>query len=189
MPTRNTARDVLGTVSIAAPDPSWPDHFRTERTRLFAFIGQLAADLEHFGSTAVPNLKAKPIIDMMAPINALPVSDELAHSLSKAGYAAVDAGFSKRAFYRFAGRDTRPACHLHLVVAPSWPLKNELILRDWLIANPTLARQYETLKIDLARQFGDDMPRYTEGKGIFLRAAVDQARSAMGLAPETDWNE
>ena len=68
-------------------------------------------------------------------------------------------------------------------------MKNELLLRDWLIANPDVARAYEALKLELARQFPDDMPRYTSGKTAFLRAAVNDARANIGLPPETDWDE
>ncbi|OIS93666.1 GrpB family protein [Brucella cytisi] len=189
MPVTKETRDALGDVSIIDSDKAWPTQFEAERRRLLSLLGKSGPELQHFGSTAVPNLKAKPIIDMMAPIASLPIDHLLSHRLTEAGYIAVDAGFFKRAFFRRPSNGVDPAFHLHLVVAPSWPMKNELLLRDWLIAKPDLARAYEILKLELAHQFPDDMPRYTSGKTRFLRAAVNDARASIGLEPETNWDE
>jgi GrpB-like predicted nucleotidyltransferase (UPF0157 family) len=81
------------------------------------------------------------------------------------------------------------AFHLHLVVSSAWPLKNELLLRDWLIQHPDIALAYEIRKVKLARKYGDDMPRYTEGKTSFLRRLVNDARRSRGLSLECDWDE
>jgi GrpB-like predicted nucleotidyltransferase (UPF0157 family) len=183
------ARDALGEVSIINSDEAWPAQFEAERRRLLPILGAAGQSLQHFGSTAIPNLKAKPIIDMMAPIASLPIAYQLSSRLAEVGYIVVDAGFIKRAFFRRPDMGVDPAFHLHLVIAPSWPMKNELLLRDWLIARPDLARAYEALKLELAHRFPDDMPRYTSGKTAFLRAAVNDARASVGLTPETDWDE
>jgi GrpB-like predicted nucleotidyltransferase (UPF0157 family) len=183
------ARRALGHVSIASPDPSWPEHFSQEREHLRPFLGRIADDLQHYGSTAVPGLSAKPIIDMMAPVNSLFHADALEKHLASAGYRKIDAGFFKRRFFRKKVEGANLAYHLHLVVFPSWPLKNELLLRDWLIQHPEVARAYEALKADLAAAYGDDMPRYTEGKSSFLRGTVNDARLSQGLPVERDWDE
>lgn len=189
MSTSGKTRNQLGEVSVTSPDETWPAQFEAERRRLLSVLGKSGKSLQHFGSTAVPNLKAKPIIDMMAPIASLPIDCELSRRLAEFGYIEVNAGFYKRAFFRRSGNGIEPAFHLHLVVAPNWPMKNELLLRDWLIANPDLATAYEALKLELARQFPRDMPRYTSGKTAFLRAAVNEARASIGLPPERDWDE
>ena len=183
------ARQALGHVSIALPDPSWPEHFSQERELLRPFLGRIADDLQHYGSTAIPGLSAKPIIDMMAPVTSLDQADALGKHLASAGYRKIDAGFFKRRFFRKKEKDAELAYHLHLVVSPTWPLKNELFLRDWLIQHPDLAHAYETLKVKLAAEHGDDMPRYTNGKTSFLQRAVNDARLSRGLPVECDWNE
>ena len=182
-------RLALGHVSIAPPDPAWPEHFAREREGLRLYLGHLADELQHYGSTAVPGLSAKPIIDMMAPVASLDQADELGESLAKAGYCRIDAGFFRRRFFRRKMEGADLAFHLHLVVSPGWPLKNELILRDWLIRHPAIAREYEALKMKLATAYGDDMPRYTDGKTAFLRRAVNDARLSLGLPVESDWDE
>ena len=182
-------RLALGHVIVVRPDPSWSECFSRERERLRPVLGRLAGDIQHYGSTAVPGLCAKPIIDMMAPVASLDQADELGKELASVGYSKIDAGFLQRRFFR--RRDDRAdlAYHLHLVVSPTWPLKNELLLRDWLIQHADVAREYEALKMNLAAAYGNDMPRYTEGKSAFIRRAVNDARLGFGLPAECDWNE
>jgi GrpB-like predicted nucleotidyltransferase (UPF0157 family) len=122
----------------------------------------------------------RPIIDQ---------ADALGSSLSTAGYQKIDAGFIKRRFFRRIVEDADLAYHLHLVVSPTWPLKNELLFRDWLIQHPEVARTYEALKVELAAMYGDDMPRYTAEKTAFLRGAVNDARVCQGISIEEDWDE
>lgn len=183
------ARRALGNVSLSPPDASWPAHFLRERERLRPLLGSIADDLQHYGSTAIPGLAAKPVIDMMAPVLSLDQADGLGDRLEAAGYRKIDAGFFKRRFFRWKADDANLAYHLHLVVSPSWPIKNELLLRDWLIQHPEVARAYEALKIELAAKYGHDMPRYTDGKTAFLRRVVNEARLSRGLAFEEDWEE
>lgn len=182
-------RLALGRVSLSLPNASWPACFSSERERLRPLLGEVADQLEHYGSTAIPGLSAKPIIDMMAPVISLEKADDLGSLIQPAGYRKIDAGFFRRRFFRKEADNGDLAYHLHLVVAPAWPLKNELLLRDWLIQRPEVARAYEALKQDLALQFGEDMPRYTAGKTSFLRVVVNEARLNRGLPVETDWDE
>jgi len=183
------ARRALGHVCIVRPDPAWADQFLQERDRLRPSLGHIADKLEHYGSTAIPGLSAKPIIDMMAPVSSLDQADALDRHLALAGYRKIDAGFIKRRFFRKEAENTVPAFHLHLAVCTTWPLKNELLLRDWLIQNPEVARDYEALKVDLAKAYADDMPRYTAGKTSFLRNVVNDARLSIGLPFEQNWDE
>jgi len=114
-------------------------------------------------------------------------SGQLPNRNLDAGYQKLDAGFIKRRFFRRNAANL--AYHLHLVVSPTWPIKNELLLRDWLIQHPEVARAYETLKVELAAIYGDDMPRYTTEKTSFLRRTVNDARLCQGLSIEEDWDE
>lgn len=90
--------DALGEVSIISSDEAWPAQFAAERWRLLSLLGKSGPSLQHFDSTAVPNLKAKPIIDMIAPIVSLPIDDQLSGRLTEVCYVAFDAGFFTRAF-------------------------------------------------------------------------------------------
>ena len=182
-------RLALGNVSLVRADPAWPEDFIRERDLLRLVSSGLADELQHFGSTAVPGLGAKPIIDMMGSVASLDEADALEDRLAKIGYSKIDAGFFKRRFFRKTIEGSGVVYHLHLVVSPIWPVKNELLLRDWLILHPDVARDYENLKVQLAAEYGDDMPRYTDGKTSFLRKVVNEARLSRGLPLESDWNE
>jgi GrpB-like predicted nucleotidyltransferase (UPF0157 family) len=184
-----SARRALGHVYIEPPDTTWAKQFLHERERLGPLLDPIADKLQHYGSTAVAGLSAKPIIDMMAPVSSLDQADALGHRLAIGGYRKIDAGFIRRRFFRREAEGAGPAFHLHLAVCPTWPLKNELLLRDWLVQHPEVARAYEALKLELASAYGDDMPRYTAGKTSFLRAAVNDARLSVGLPVEQDWDE
>src|SRR5215471_16827725 len=94
------AKQALGHVSIAPPDPSWPEYFLRERKCLRPLLGRIGDELQHYGSTAVPGLSAKPIIDMMAPVASLEHADALGKLLASAGYRKIDVGFFKRRFFR-----------------------------------------------------------------------------------------
>jgi GrpB-like predicted nucleotidyltransferase (UPF0157 family) len=179
----------LGTVRLSEASQTWPILFEVERDRLASAVGGAFGNIMHFGSTAVPNLRAKPIIDIMASIDELSLVDAIAPALRRLGYEPAEVGFLKRRFLRKAPPSDGVAYHLHIVRTAAWPNKNELLLRDWLIANPDVAAAYETLKETLAREHPDDMPAYTAGKTDFLRRAVNDARQAKGLLPETDWVE
>jgi GrpB-like predicted nucleotidyltransferase (UPF0157 family) len=116
------ARRTLGHVSTAGPDPSWPEYFSQEREWLRPFLGRTADELEHFGSTAVPGLSTKSIIDMMAPVISLDQADAIGEQLANAEYGKIDAGFFKRRFFRIQVKGADLAFHLHLFISPTWPL-------------------------------------------------------------------
>lgn len=185
----DNAQKALGGVALLPHNEDWPVLFAKERERLAVCLGTIASDLEHFGSTAVAGLLAKPVIDMMGKITSLSEADILQPILRDLGYVMIDAGFEKRRFFKRDASDVQPTYHLHLVVCSSWPIKNELLFRDWLVQQPEVARAYEKLKRELAIQFSDNMPAYTAGKNAFIQTAVNDARRSRGLPPEADWKE
>jgi len=184
-----TAHKISGGVFLLPSDRSWPARFSLENNRLREVLGPYYLSLEHFGSTAIPSLVAKPVIDMMGCIGKLELAERLRSGLMEAGYLLHDVGFSRRYFFRKEPSGEEPAFHLHLVVCPGWPLKNEILFRDWLVAFPEVAQEYGKLKRDLARLFPDDLPAYTAGKSAFIRSVVNSARVSRGLAEEVDWTE
>jgi GrpB-like predicted nucleotidyltransferase (UPF0157 family) len=187
--TSESTRQIPGNVSLSPAHYLWPVHFRNERKRLAAFLGTLSSSLVHFGSTAVPNLDAKPIIDMMAPVATLAEAELQRETLKDAEYSLVEADFSKRRMFRRQTSVAESSFHLHLVVCPDWPIKNELLFRDWLVEHTDVAREYAALKRQLAIKFANDTSRYTVGKSDFIRRVVNTARVARGLPLELNWSE
>jgi GrpB-like predicted nucleotidyltransferase (UPF0157 family) len=176
-------------VRLADPDVEWARLFNRERHILTTSTGGAFENIAHFGSTAVPGLRAKPIIDIMASVDALFHVDAVMPALLGLGYEPAEVGFLKRRFLRKQPTTIGVGYHLHIIANAAWPHKNELLVRDWLIARPEVAASYAALKETLAQKHPDDMPAYTAAKSAFLRTVVNDARRSRGLPPETDWME
>jgi GrpB-like predicted nucleotidyltransferase (UPF0157 family) len=162
---------IVRPILIADYDPEWPALF----TRVCSFIEPALAGLtcriEHVGSTAVPGLAAKPIIDLdvvVASSKDMPVAIERLQSL---GYAHEgDLGVAGREAFRAPA--AMPGHHLYLCAQDSAALANHLAVRDALRADPVLAQGYGRLKRRLAKEAGSDIARYVEGKTAFLRSIL-----------------
>ena len=155
-------------------DTTWPLEFAVEADRIARACRGLALRLEHIGSTSIPGLSAKPVIDVLAgrPGN---VSGE--------SYVAVfrQLGYEHKGAYGVPGRNyfrrgTPRTHHVHLVSWTSAVWEDHLLFRDYLRSHPETAREYETLKRELAALYIQDRERYTDAKGPFIRSIVRRAR-------------
>ena len=172
------------TVAIAPYDSRWPQRFAEERSRLVALFPSLVRRIEHFGSTAVPGLSAKPIVDMLVEVTSLhETKDRIVPVLAADGYDYIwrpTSGDDVPPFYAwFIKRDKQGqrTHHIHMV-EHDFPQWDELLFRDHLIAHPEVAQQYVDLKERLAAEFRNDRTAYTDGKGEFIRRITDMAREA-----------
>ncbi|WP_231896442.1 MULTISPECIES: GrpB family protein [unclassified Halomonas] len=156
-------------------DASWPTLFDQERDRLLdLFPGEFLA-IEHIGSTAVPGLSAKPIIDILAGVDSMSRADDLMEPLCSANYAtSMEYNASlvgRRWLMRWAeGRRTH---HLHLMVYGSDEWHRRLAFRNRLRVDAELAQQYEKKKRLWAAEFASDREAYTAAKGDFIRKALE----------------
>jgi GrpB-like predicted nucleotidyltransferase (UPF0157 family) len=158
-------------VEIVDYDPAWPGLFFFERERLTPLLG--GAAIHHFGSTAVPGLAAKPVIDMIALVDDL--DPPIATLVSSAGYQfprAFNATLVHRRFLCYPSASKRTH-HLHLV-DQRVELQHRLGFRDRLRADPALAEEYEVLKRMLADRYREDREAYTEAKAEFVRSVLQR---------------
>lgn len=164
-------------VAIEPYDPRWPASFARERQHLIACLPRdLVRRIEHFGSTAIPGLAAKPIIDMLVEVVSLDETrTRIVPVLESQGYDYLwrpTHGDDGPPFYAwFIERDAATGVrthHIHMVEAhfEHW---QSLRFRDYLIAHTDVARDYEALKRDLAGRHPHDRAAYTSGKGEFVR--------------------
>ncbi len=156
-------------IEIVEYNPAWPDLFATERARTEPLLG--GAEIHHFGSTAVPGLAAKPVIDMIALVRDLDA--HIAALTTSGGYQfprAFNATLAHRRFLCYPSASMRTH-HLHLVDQPA-ELECRLSFRDRLRTDPALAGEYATLKRALASRHREDREAYTEAKAIFIRASL-----------------
>lgn len=162
----------MGQVIVVDYDSKWPELFQTLTAPLAQALAQVAISIEHVGSTAVPGLAAKPVIDIDVVVLEHDLPEAFAR-LKTLGYQHLgDRGIPHREAFR---QPPNAAVH-HLYVCPSTSaaLANHLAVRDHLRANPADARAYGDLKRQLAIDFADDVAGYVEAKTGFLTAILRQ---------------
>ena len=155
-------------VEVLPYDASWPAMFASERELLKRILSPwLAGDIEHVGSTAIPGMPAKPVIDIMAPVYSLDASRPAIEAVASAGY--LYASYKPGLMHWFCKPSPQHRTHhLHLIPMASALWRERLTFRDALREDPVLAKEYADLKLRLAEQFRFDREAYTDAKGPFV---------------------
>ena len=159
-------------VSIQDYDPSWPGTFINLSAKVKAALGPLVVTVEHIGSTAVPGLAAKPIIDLDVVLASSTDLPEAIRLLVTIGYVNEgDLGIAGReAFHSPAGE---PSHHLYVLIEGAKELRRHLVFRDALRADNALRDKYAALKRGLAEAHPRDRNGYTDAKTDFISAALE----------------
>jgi GrpB-like predicted nucleotidyltransferase (UPF0157 family) len=171
----NAAEDIIETVES---DPSWPDQFVAEASALKKALLPIEPRIEHFGSTAIPNLAAKPIIDIFIILGEVSVWPHMIALLSSLGYIywaenpRSDRMFFVKGMPPFGRRRSH---HIH-VRTPADTIA-ELRFRDWLREHIDDAARYAKLKHELAERFNFDREAYTEAKANFIQQILVRTES------------
>jgi GrpB-like predicted nucleotidyltransferase (UPF0157 family) len=170
-------------VVVVDYDPHWPAVFESLRSRIAISLGALAQTIEHVGSTAVPGLAAKPVIDLDVLLRSatdLPLS---IRRLADLGYVHQgDLGIAERE--AFAAPPSQPAHHLYVCLPESAEFRRHLALRDYLRTHPAEARSYGELKRELAARYAADRAAYIEGKRLFVEELIERALRAQARRSE-----
>jgi GrpB-like predicted nucleotidyltransferase (UPF0157 family) len=161
-------------VIIAPYDPEWPDLFRELGARLRAALGDVALRIDHIGSTSIPGLAAKPIIDLQISVADFEPLDAFRLPIESVGFVwqADNPELTKR-FFREKPGDRRT--HIHVRRAGSFSQQFPLLFRDYMRTHPKDARAYAELKYRLADEFGENRHGYVEAKGPFIWATIAKA--------------
>jgi GrpB-like predicted nucleotidyltransferase (UPF0157 family) len=165
-------------VQISDYDPQWPHRFAEESAAIRSAIGKWAVRVEHIGSTAVPGLPAKPIIDIMVGLHRLSDADHCLAPLAAIDYEYIpeyESAIPERRYFR-KGPQTRHF-HLHMVEIESEFWNRHLAFRDYLRSHLQTAKAYEVLKRRLAASYQADREGYTEAKTDFIQSVLAQARA------------
>ncbi len=161
---------VQGSVRLHDYTPRWAELYALEAQRIRVVLGTIMVDVQHVGSTAVPGLKAKPILDIAVGVPRLADALQCQAPLETLGYEYAHwAGIEHD--YVFGKGIVRT--HLIHVVEYDGPLwRNYLTFRDALQANPALVQQYEALKVELSQQFRENRGAYTAAKASFIHRVL-----------------
>jgi GrpB-like predicted nucleotidyltransferase (UPF0157 family) len=168
-------------------DPDWPRQATEVIGALDTAAPGLFAAIEHIGSTAVPGLAAKPVIDLMAAVRSLELVGPHEEALMASGFRLHDNGMVDRLLFVRADDGVRSHI-LHVVTLDSWPTRNQRILRDYLRKHPEDAARYARLKREIAAA-GTAAGDYARAKTALVQELTDQARAERGLPPEPVWEK
>jgi GrpB-like predicted nucleotidyltransferase (UPF0157 family) len=161
-------------VHVLPFSPAWAANFATVAAQLRAVLTDPGTAIEHIGSTAVPGLCAKPVIDVLVGVPSLPVVEAATPALAAAGFDYIRKYEvelpSRRYFVKPAGDG--PRVHVHAVCTGSDLWRQHIAFRDALRANPALRHDYAQLKLALAHQHAQDKAAYTLAKAPFIQAAL-----------------
>ena len=164
-----------GTVQILPYDPQWAHEYEFEKQRLMTALGNTIIAIEHVGSTAVPGLAAKPLIDIVAAIDSFERLPAIIHALTAMGYEHMPERISnERAFFPKGPRQRRTH-HLSFVLQGSDAWRQTITFRDYLRQHPERRNAYAALKQQLASAHADDRYAYTAAKHDFIEQTLQLA--------------
>lgn len=155
-------------IEVVPHNPSWTHQYALEAALMRAIFGETILAIHHIGSTAIPGIKAKPVIDIMIAVKDIAAVEAYHPAMVAAGYTPRgEAGVPNRRFFRKDTNGLR-SHHVHIYPQGDPNLARQLNFRDYLRAHPAEAQTYSQLKEKLAAEFRTDSVRYTEGKTDFV---------------------
>jgi GrpB-like predicted nucleotidyltransferase (UPF0157 family) len=164
-------------VKVVPHDPNCLKLFRAEANRIAAVLGQQVIAIHHIGSTAIPNISAKPIIDVLVEVHDIEKIDNFNKEMIKRGYQPKgEFGIPGRRFF-IKGDDANRTHHIHTFQTGNPRIERHLNFRDYMIAHPEEAQTYGRLKEELARRFPEDIEGYMAGKDRFIREIERKAQA------------
>lgn len=161
-------------VNVSPYNEQWALLFAEEAEKIKLILGEELVAIHHFGSTSVPGLAAKTIIDILGVVKDIERVDGYDGELQKIGYEGKgENGIAGRRYFQKGG-DERTH-HLHIYEVGSPEIERHLVFRDYLRAHPAVAKEYGDLKMSLGKQFPHDIDSYIDGKEAFASEIQAQA--------------
>jgi GrpB-like predicted nucleotidyltransferase (UPF0157 family) len=160
--------NVTRKVELVPHDPNWAIQFEQEAKLIKRILRDNCLAIHHIGSTAIPNIHAKPVIDCLIEVNDLNLVDKLNSEFEKLGYECKgEFGIPGRRFYQKGGEQRTH--HIHLFQQGNPEIARHLAFRDFMLANPNYAKAYSAIKRCLAEVFPYDIASYIKGKASFVQ--------------------
>ena len=162
-----------GTVILKKHHKEWAETFGVEKKLLRDLLGDTAIEIQHIGSTAVPGLAAKPIIDIVLAVTSFADIPNLRPLLEDSGYAYRENGSDKTQVLFAKGPEEFRTHYLHITTLGSSVWRNDIAFRDYLRTHPKAMREYEKLKKNLASRYADNREGYTASKDTFIKSVLE----------------
>jgi len=155
-------------VEVKSHDNKWFNKYEKEKKKINNIYKDILVDIHHIGSTAIPNIKAKPVIDILVVVEDINKVDQYDNLMQELGYEPKgEFGIENRRFFQKGGNYR--SHHVHIFEKGDQEIKKHLNFRDYLRAHPAKAKQYSKLKESLAEQYPYNIDKYIEGKNDFIQ--------------------
>lgn len=161
-----------GAVILKKHHSGWKLKFLEEKDNLHKVLRNIALDIQHFGSTAIPNLLAKPIIDIIVSVRDISEVEKVKKDLKMAGYEFHKGKPNKKKLLLFKGSKEMRTFHIHIVETDNPIWRHNIVFRDYLLSNPKAVHEYEKIKIELARKYPNDRDSYFDEKSKYIEKII-----------------
>ena len=169
-------------VHIVPHDPGWPQLFAAESGRIEAALAPNVVAIHHIGSTAIPGIYAKPVIDMLVEVGNVADVDTRSLAMESLGYEVMgEFGIPGRRYFRKDDPGGVRTHQIHIFESASAQIERHIAFRDYMIAHPDDARAYSDLKRSLALKHPDSADDYMDGKDEFIKE-IDRRASVWRLS-------
>ncbi len=167
----NGSLDLKRKIDVVDYDPRWPELFESEAEGIKQALGSNCIEIHHIGSTSIPGLRAKPIIDILPVVRNIQEVDKAIRAMEALGYEAKgEYGMAFRRYFQKGGNVRTH--HVHVYQEGDPEISRYLKFRDWMRSHPSDAESYAKLKVELALKFPHDILQYCNGKDAFV-ASID----------------
>lgn len=172
---RNELVKMVRKIEVIPPQKSWAKRYEQEKRELEEIFTKERITIHHIGSTAINNIQAKPVIDILMVVEDIQMIDHYNHEMEKNGYECLgEYGLTGRRFFSKGGENR--SHHLHVFEDGNPEIQRHLLFRDFMNNHLKEATAYSQLKIDLAKQFPYDIESYIAGKDGFIKNIDQKAR-------------
>ena len=172
---RNISKTDKRRVGVVSYNPNWKKMYKEESEKIKNILNDIIVDIHHIGSTAIPGIKAKPVIDVLVEVKNIEAVDQYNHKVEELGYEVMgEYGIPKRRFFRKGGN--KRTHHIHIFQAGNEEIERHINFKEYLITHPDKAREYSKLKEKLVNKYTYDVENYINGKSDFIKEIDRKAK-------------
>lgn len=160
----------MSEVKVVPHDPRWRDAFEAEAKQVAAALGETVVAVHHIGSTAIPGIYAKPVVDLLVEVGDVTAADGRSSAMESLGYEVLgEYGIPGRRYFRKDTPEGVRTHNVHAFEAGSHEVARHLAFRDYMLAHPADAESYSELKRRLAAEHPQSFDAYMDGKDGFIK--------------------
>jgi GrpB-like predicted nucleotidyltransferase (UPF0157 family) len=165
-----------GTVKLVKHSPKWQQSFQCEQEKLCRIFGEDALEVQHVGSTAIPGILAKPIIDIALIVASFQKAKRYEKKLKEIGYEIKENDMREERLFFTKGPENKRTHYLHIGEVGSGYAEDMILFRDYLCSHKDAAKEYDELKENLAKKYRNDRETYTAKKADLIESILKKSK-------------